>query len=782
MTISLPAVNQLELFAQSAELFRSRVSGRSLFPFGPGDSSAGMEFELQVSVAGSSETTDLPLTIRQSAYFRNLIKRSERGDCSRKLVDDLSSFLDDERTTVWENSWVRLQTRSLSDYAVKILEHDLRADKSRPDSPLRSDKHSFFCIHKGEQWLRLPVSYVLKLALADCSGRTTGLPPAVDRRLRGFQDHFLSDNTSPEILSLALSDSSRNTIGPAAASEATRTFFFTQLLLQYANAQFRLTETGQHALLYFSPQAPQQQKTINELVPDSFYRQLFMSPCLSGWDRGEEKNHYMALCHRTLSRSQLNTIAKLREAEIITNNLIVLPNTSNTCLANNGTHISLGSKTLTAMAADPDSGFGAQVEKYFGDLVIKIVEHFLPLLVGTSTAAPYRIDFADFHPEKVLGFLPHELDYTHLRMLWRRWKNKADIRVFGRPLTPFGPRHLDRFIAGATRSRGDYLPDFRLIDYLVALLSTETSPALDGIPGNQRRLRRDLAEMGVFDHRMSMYLPYRHRQYARKGYSGFEGRSYSLFPSLLDDLADAATLQNLFTALAYRLILEGTVRHRDIPDNPTCESERRQIFFAAAIGIPTVYLDSRTPNRLLGSIGNYLRNQRRSRRYRGYLRVPVHDYQMALIRLIRTEAPDIVAQLEAAAALDRLELQLSDHRQSAAGRLSGGILRFEGRCRQPLQVAAPRFNQASERFYRHELRRHHLWEGLSTMLQDCAQPEIKNAPLFGDVGRSLGLESTPEAFLKTHASGIIAESLSPRTLRQLIVLSGTVIDLLEQQR
>ena len=64
-----------------------------------------------------------------------------------------------------------------------------------------------------------------------------------------------------------------------------------------------------------------------------------------------------------------------------------------------------------------------------GDLVVKIVEHFLPLFVGTYSAAPYRLDFVDLHPEKALGFLPHELDYTHLRMLWRRWKKKANLNI-----------------------------------------------------------------------------------------------------------------------------------------------------------------------------------------------------------------------------------------------------------------------------------------------------------------------------------------------------------------
>ena len=135
-----------------------------------------------------------------------------------------------------------------------------------------------------------------------------------------------------------------------------------------------------------------------------------MKPCLSGWDKGEEKHKYMHLCHRVLSRSQFNAVLKLREAGIITSNLVSLPNLSNICLANNGTHVILGSRKISLMLQDTSSGFSIKDEKNLGDLVVKIVEHFLPLFVGTYSAAPYRMDFSDFHPEKALGFLPHELD------------------------------------------------------------------------------------------------------------------------------------------------------------------------------------------------------------------------------------------------------------------------------------------------------------------------------------------------------------------------------------
>lgn len=259
------------------------------------------------------------------------------------------------------------------------------------------------------------------------------LSPVLFKTGKSLLDNFLSDNTSPEVLSFNIPTATQGIIGDLAAKETSRTLLFSQLLIQYANKTFGLEESGQKCLLYCAPHAPSRQKKLNDVVPDGFYRHLFMSPCLSGWDKGEEKHRYMEICHKTLSRSQLNTIGKLKDAGIITNNLVVLPNTSNTCLANNGTHVSLGSKLLTSQAADRESLFTPGVEKYFGDLVIKIVEHFLPLFVNTYSSSPYRIDFADFHPEKVLGFLPHELDYTHLRMIWRRGRKKPGSVLWAEP-------------------------------------------------------------------------------------------------------------------------------------------------------------------------------------------------------------------------------------------------------------------------------------------------------------------------------------------------------------
>ncbi len=417
------------------------------------------------------------------------------------------------------------------------------------------------------------------------------------------------------------------------------------------------------------------QHRLNECLSDAFYRYLFMSPCLSGWNRGEEKHAYMKLCHEVLSRSQINGIAKLREAGIIQSNLVILPNSSNISLANNGTHISIGSEKMARLLTDPGSGFTARHEKYLGDLVIKIAEHFLCLFPGTYSASPCRLNFEDFHPEKILGFLPHELDYTHLRMLWQRWKKKAANRILGRPVTPFGPVWLDRLIRKTFFLKGDFVPDFRLVDYLVSLMSTDQSPGLDGSLGNSPRLGHDLAQMGVFDTRMPLYQLIRLREFSRMGYSGFEHRYYSIFEHVLTDMGNAADMQTLITALAYQYVLNGEVSHAMIPDTPGIESERRQLFFCAAVNLPFCYVKTDTRNRFLKTIVSRIPHTRKSRRYPGYTRIKIRDYKLALINTLKKDGSALIEDLRLHAVLADLQGRIhSPDTRSASGRLVKGIL------------------------------------------------------------------------------------------------------------
>ena len=772
MTISLPALaapltgKELQ---QRAETFRRHfTTGNDMPPFHEADTTVGVENEFQVAVEGSNDHVDLARTIIESNYYRNLTLRARRGDLNPRLLTELNDFLRNQHNRIWENSWVRFPRHLLSAYAASVLDRDLLADKNNPASPGRQDRDRFLFTEKEEPWLRVPVSYLLKLALAEVIGGSDATAPLLHSTGEHLMEHLLNDNCSPEITSFTLSrGQSSAPPGPCTAAETSRRFFCLQLLISFANQAFRLQTHGQTCHLYLAPNPPARQKQLNELISDQFYRELFLNPCLSGWQQGEMKKEYMGLCHRTLSRSQLNTIAKLKEAGIIVNNLVVLPNTSSTSLANNGTHITLGSRRLTRWYREPE---GFLLEKYFGDLVIKIVEHFLPLFVTTCSAAPYRLAFTDFHPEKVLGYLPHELDYTHLRMLWRRWKKKASLRFCGHSLTPVGPLWLDRLISTLLQLHGDYLPDVRLIDYLVALHSVEQSPALDGMMHNQERLKQDLTEMGVFDSRMAIYLPYRMRASSAYGFSGFEGRHYSLFPDLGPTFALAVDLQTLVTNLAYRWVLKGSIQHVDIPDDPCTESERRQIFFAAAIGVPTVFVRANTGNTLLRRIIEQVEQRRPSHRYRGYVRIEVAAYQQACLELLQKECVMQEKQTMAAMILDPLEAMLKGTTPTAATRLTTEILARMGRSTNPMHTKAADFNRAAEIYYRTDLCRTHLKNGLDTLIEDGRRLDAGTDPSVGHIREQLTGTIPAALFIGQTGSRVLSGTAAMDEIHRLLLL------------
>ena len=104
-------------------------------------------------------------------------------------------------------------------------------------------------------------------------------------------DHFLNDNSSPGTLSFYVVALRPDLgFGLAAAKETAKGLLLTRLLVMYANLKFGLSENGQSALIYLSPHPPVRQKQLNECISDSFYRELFMSPCLSGWKDGHAKS------------------------------------------------------------------------------------------------------------------------------------------------------------------------------------------------------------------------------------------------------------------------------------------------------------------------------------------------------------------------------------------------------------------------------------------------------------------------------------------------------------
>ena len=744
---------------------------RSL-PFSSGDATAGVENEFQAAVLGKKKDLDLALAIEDSNFYKNMIRRAASGDISGKKIAALEKYLNRSRDDVWENSWVRFPRKTLNSFANLVFNADLKSDKTDPGSGPRTDADHFILMKEGEEFIRIPVSYLLKIALADAVGSDGGSHSFIRINGEKMMAHFLNDNTSPEIFSFypsAACDS--GSLGAGVAGETLIRFVFTQILVQYAQIKFCLRDHGQDVRVFFSSSPPLKQKELNDCISDSFYRDLFMSPCLSGWTKGQEKHQYMKLCHKVLSRSHINGISKLKEAGIITSNLVILPNNSNISLANNGTHISMGSKKLGRLLTDPGSGFTSFHEKYLGDLSIKIVEHFLCLFPGTYSASPLRLNFEDFHPEKALGFLPHEIDYTHLRMIWRRWKRKADIRILGNSITPFGPAWLDRLISRAFFLRGDFIPDARLIDYFVSVMSTDQSPSLSGKPGNGDQLKKDLSQMGIFDEQMPLYQLVRLREFSKMGFCGFEHRYYSIFDDILSDMGAAVDLQNLLTALSFHYILSGKVNPCMIPDTPDVESERRQVFFCSAIHIPTFYIKTRTRNIFLLNIVSKISKTRMSRRYPGYTRVRVKDYQRALIETIKADGQDLIRSMNLEHILPDLEDRLFSS-SSTCTKLVKGIL-ATGRRQDPMKFTGEQFNEKAEAYFINGLRKKQMSEGFGVLKKALGEMGFRDesgVPVLKAAVHSILGHQDLDLFMASVRQSFLNDTLSLDEIRKMIFL------------
>jgi hypothetical protein len=271
---------------------------------------------------------------------------------------------------------------------------------------------------------------------------------------------------------------------------------------------------------------------------------------------------------------------------------------------------------------------------------------------------------------------------------------------------------------------------------------------------------------------MSVYLLYKQREFAKMGFSGFEGRYYSIFENFGEDMGRAADLQTLITVLSYKYMALGT-SHAHIPDTPSVESEWRQIFFGAAIGIPTFFVHKGSPNAFLDKILKKTANIRPSKRYPGYLRVQIHEYRRALLLVIREDAADLVELLGLHDTLDDLERRLNEPAlHSASGRLTSGIL-AEVNASSPLRVNARDFNLGAEQFYRTTLRQRHLEEALGFLARDCGILERKQSSLDEEMRKALlvvlqGQEAS--RFVEMAQEDVLQERADIPTLKRLMNL------------
>jgi hypothetical protein len=257
------------------------------------------------------------------------------------------------------------------------------------------------------------------------------------------------------------------------------------------------------------------------------------------------------------------------------------------------------------------------------------------------------------------------------------------------------------------------------------------------------------------------------------GFSGFEGRHYSLFESLTGDFAEAASVQALLTALAFKYAADGTVTHADIPDDPTTESERRQFVFAAAMGVQTCSVRQDTTNRLMTKVLAATKKTRPSRRYPGYVRVKLADYCRALVHTIEDDAADVIDSLGLRETIELLKVRLEDpEHYAASGKLTAGILKEVG-ARSPMTLSGTEFNRAAEDYYRETLRRRHLAEGIDALLHDLQEID-RDEPRDREYRRTattiIGATSACD-FAASLQDGLLNETLDEAALAQAIRLT-----------
>jgi hypothetical protein len=286
-------------------------------------------------------------------------------------------------------------------------------------------------------------------------------------------------------------------------------------------------------------------------------------------------------------------------------------------------------------------------------------------------------------------------------------------------------------------------------------------------------LSSELDELGIVDQKMSFYMPLRLREHERDGYSGFEARYYSLFPSYDRDMAPAVRLQQFLLGVAYKLALQGEWTHEQIPDDPTSESERRQPFFFSAAGLPAFYVHRDSRNQLLRTILLNCKKTRPSRRHPGYVRISIRDYRRAALAFVQQTGAELADSMGMRSTLVDLASRCDDRRQEASGRLMNSVM--GGSTEGAMSVEAREFNRMAEDFYRDGLRREHLREAFSHLREDLATLE-KSDELRHRIRHGVRVQD-PARFLQDVEPRVPADDLS---LQEVAALLNLLLVLTEQ--
>jgi hypothetical protein len=214
------------------------------------------------------------------------------------------------------------------------------------------------------------------------------------------------------------------------------------------------------------------------------------------------------------------------------------------------------------------------------------------------------------------------------------------------------------------------------------------------------------------------------------------------------------------------------------------ESERRQIFFGAAVGIPTFYVRSDTPNRFLACLVKCTPNTRSSRRYSGYTRVRAADFRRTLTATLQTDAPELVEMGGFEETLDDINRRIDNSSQHAvADRLTRRICQSAGVV-SSMTMGADAFNMAAESFYRNQLKKEQMEASIDVWCEQVRQLDglatwrsgVYNQALF-----SILKGNDAVTFIGSLRTAVLAEDLSAPSLSQLIHLLLLTLDHMQRQ-
>ena len=219
-----------------------------------------------------------------------------------------------------------------------------------------------------------------------------------------------------------------------------------------------------------------------------------------------------------------------------------------------------------------------------------------------------------------------------------------------------------------------------------------------------------------------------------------------------------------------KYIVDGTIGHEHIPDDPFVESERRQVIFGTAVGIPTFFVRADSPNRFLQHVVSRTARVRSSRRYPGYLRVYNHEYRRALLTIIREDGAGLIEMMGLQDTLADLERRIEEPDvMSASGKLTRGILAGAG-AGSPFALNGSEFNTAAERYYRVTLRERHIKEACDFLETEVSRSEkrLHSMPHVAGTLRKLLGDQDAADFVKTVKRDVATDGLSLETLRKLM--------------